>query len=37
MLIIAARRPEALDQESSMLIRTVESATEADLREPQIG
>jgi len=37
MLIIAARRPEALDQESSMLIRTVESATEAELREPQIG
>ena len=37
MLIIAARRPQALDQESSMLIRTVESATEAELREPQIG
>ena len=37
MLIIAARRPEALDQESSMLIRTVESAREAELREPQIG
>ena len=37
MLIIAARRPEALNQESSLLIRTVESATEADLREPQIG
>ena len=37
MLIIAARRPEALDQESSMLIRTVENATEAELREPQIG
>jgi amino acid transporter len=37
MLIIAARRPEALDQESSMLIRTVESANEAELREPQIG
>ncbi len=37
MLIIAARRPEALNQESSMLIRTVETATEADLREPQIG
>jgi len=37
MLIIAARRPEALDQESSLLIRTVESATEAELREPQIG
>lgn len=37
MLIIAARRPEALDQESSMLIRTVESATEEELREPQIG
>ncbi len=37
MLIIAARRPEALDQESSMLIRTVESATEAELREPQVG
>src|SRR5712692_7011802 len=37
MLIIAARRPEALDQESTMLIRTVETATEADLREPQIG
>jgi len=37
MLIIAARRPEALNQESSLLIRTVESATEAELREPQIG
>ena len=37
MLIIAARRPEALDQESSMLIRTVEIRTEAELREPQIG
>jgi amino acid transporter len=37
MLVIAARRPAALDQESSMLIRTVESATEANLREPQIG
>ncbi len=37
MLVIAARRPTALDQESSMLIRTVEAATEQDLREPQIG
>jgi amino acid transporter len=37
MLVIAARRPAALDQESSMLIRTVEAATEQDLREPQIG
>jgi amino acid transporter len=37
MLIIAARRPTALDQESTMLIRTVETKTEEELREPQIG
>jgi amino acid transporter len=37
MLIIAARRPSALDQESTMLIRTVETRTEEELREPQIG
>jgi amino acid transporter len=37
MLVIAARRPTALDQESTLLIRTVETATESDLREPQIG
>lgn len=37
MLIIAARRPEALTQESTLLIRTVETQTEAELREPQIG
>jgi amino acid transporter len=37
MLVIAARRPEALSQESTMLIRTVETKTEAELREPQIG
>jgi len=37
MLVIAARRPAALDQESALLIRTVETATESDLREPQIG
>lgn len=37
MLIIAARRPEALTQESTLLIRTVETHTEAELREPQIG
>jgi len=37
MLVIAARRPAALNQESTLLIRTVETATEADLREPQIG
>ena len=37
MLVIAARRPAALDQESTLLIRTVETATESDLREPQIG
>jgi amino acid transporter len=37
MLIIAARRPETLSQESTMLIRTVETKTEAELREPQIG
>ena len=37
MLVIQARKPSALNQESTMLIRTVESATEADLREPQIG
>jgi amino acid transporter len=37
MLIIQARKPAALNQESTMLIRTVESATEAELREPQIG
>ena len=37
MLVIATRRPAALDQESTLLIRTVETATESDLREPQIG
>ena len=37
MLVIQARNPSSLNQESTMLIRTVESATEADLREPQIG
>ena len=37
LLVIAARRPTALDQESTLLIRTVETATESDLREPQIG
>ncbi len=37
MLIIQARKPSALNQESTMLIRTVESASEAELREPQIG
>jgi len=37
MLVIAARRPTALDQDSTLLIRTVETATESDLREPQIG
>ncbi|HYA98835.1 MAG TPA: hypothetical protein VED37_01320, partial [Ktedonobacteraceae bacterium] len=37
MLLIQARNPSSLNQESTMLIRTVESASEADLREPQIG
>lgn len=37
MLIIGARNPSALNQESTMLIRTVENATEEELREPQIG
>jgi len=37
MLAIAARRPAALDQESTLLIRTVATTTESDLREPQIG
>jgi amino acid transporter len=35
MLIIAARRPQALAQESTLLIRTVE--TEPDIGEPQVG
>lgn len=37
MLIIGARRPAALTQESTLLIRTVETKTEEELREPQIG
>src|SRR6266436_878104 len=37
MQVIVARRPAALAQESTLLIRTVETATESDLREPQIG
>jgi amino acid transporter len=37
MLIIGARRPDALAKGSAMLISTVENETEQELREPQIG